>query len=59
MLFSESSCEQYNPFTDIWTMVARMLRPREDFSMVMYEGKVYAFGGVVDESTAGSGLFVS
>ena len=42
--------ERYDPESDTWTTVASMTRPRSFFAAVVYDGKIYAMGGI---STSG------
>ena len=48
-LFSSSIVERYDPATDQWTQVANLPVERDFIAAVALNGKLYAFGGLINE----------
>ena len=41
-----SSCLRFNPYTCKWTTICPMNKPRRNFSLVAYDLRLYAIGGI-------------
>jgi len=46
-----SSVERYDPATNVWEAVAPMAAARYDHAVAVLNGKLYAVGGMFDDSS--------